>query len=156
VKHCGPVPPHFTLRKIAIRRRRFISGNPSIDSCFSIELGATLCERSASVVASLGAFSRGRGEILEGLEKCGPHELGVHNPQQAWSAPIPIHSQSIGEGSGPFLRGTGVRKKEGALAPAPLTANLPERGFRRIVCLSRTLRRVTTSHWQNLYTLAWD
>ena len=30
-----------------------------------------------------------------------PLELGVHDPQHAWSATIPIHSQFMREGSGP-------------------------------------------------------
>ena len=47
-----------------------------------------------------------------------PHELGVNDPQHAWSAPIPIHSQSIGRGPISSLGGAGVRNKEGPLALA--------------------------------------
>ena len=52
MKICDHFSFHSHWQKIAIRRRRFNSGDTSIDFCFPIELAATLCQLSASGLAT--------------------------------------------------------------------------------------------------------
>jgi hypothetical protein len=56
VRTCDPFPSPSHWQKIAIRRRRFISGDISIDFRFSIQPTPTLCERSAHLRSQLGVF----------------------------------------------------------------------------------------------------